>query len=74
MENKTPISIWFFVGLTLLVNGVLILAEALYEYASPPPVNSRVVLYKLHAGLWWGALLLLCGVAYCYRFRPWKKG
>jgi len=74
MESKTPISIWFFVGLTLVVNGALILGAAFNEFVTPVPVASRVVLYELHAGLWWGALLLVCGVAYCYRFRPWKRG
>jgi hypothetical protein len=73
MDTKTPISIWFFVGLTLLFNGALILGTGLYEIEYPPQTEFRVVLYGLHAGVWWGALLLACGAAYCYHFRPWRK-
>jgi FtsH-binding integral membrane protein len=70
MEQKGGISIWFFIGISLLVNGLLILGAGLYEFAHPP-VN-RVVLYHLHASVWWGAILFLMGVFYCYRFSPRK--
>jgi hypothetical protein len=29
-----------------------------------------VVLFNLHAGVWWGAVLLVIGLIYCIRFRP----
>lgn len=67
------ISIWFFIGISLLVNGVLILGAGLYEYRNPPPVQARVQLFSLHANVWWGALLTVIGLAYCYFFKPGQK-
>ncbi len=68
MSDSKEISIWFFIGISLLVNGVLILGAGLWEYSHPPEV--KVVLYNLHASTWWGAILLVLGAIYCYKFRP----
>jgi hypothetical protein len=65
------ISIWFFIGLSLLVNGLLITGAGIWELISPP-VN-RVVLFQYHANVWWGGLLLLLGVLYCVRFAPKRQ-
>lgn len=62
------ISIWFFIGLSLLVNGILITGAGVWELISPP--EHRVVLFQYHASVWWGAFLLLVGVLYCVRFAP----
>jgi FtsH-binding integral membrane protein len=62
------LSIWFFIGLSLLVNGALIFVTGIYELVAPP--GNKVVLYDLHANVWWGALLLALGVVYCVRFSP----
>ena len=45
------ISIWFFVGISLLVNGVLIFGAGLYEYWHPPSLEGRVQLFDLHASV-----------------------
>ena len=66
--HSQGISIWFFVGISLLVNGVLILGAGLYEFVVPP--ETPVVLQELHAGVWWGAILAIAGAFYCLRFRP----
>jgi len=71
MTSGGSLSIWFFVGLSLGVTGALILIEGLYELANPPAV--QVVLYQLHANLWWGALLTVLGGFYCVHFRPGKR-
>ncbi len=71
MKSGGSLSIWFFVGLSLLVNGALILATAIYEIASPP--ENQVVLYGLHANVWWGGLLFVLGVIYCLRFSPARE-
>ena len=63
------ISIWFFIGISLLVNGALIFAAGIYQWIDPP-ANVTVVLSYLHAGVWWGALMLLVGIFYCFRFAP----
>lgn len=68
MKTDGTISIWFFIGISLLVNGLLILCAGLYEVSHPPEM--KVVLYHLHANVWWGAVLLLCGVAFCVRSAP----
>jgi len=71
MKAGGSLSIWFFVGLSLGVPGVLILATGLYELAYPPEV--RVTLFHVHANIWWGALLAVFGAFYCYHFRPGKN-
>ena len=68
MRKGGGISIWFFVGVSLLVNGALILGAGLWEVAYPPA--SPVVLFRLHANVWWGAVLLLVGIFYSLRFSP----
>lgn len=66
------VSIWFFIGISLAVNGALILAAGIYQLVEPP-VNPGVVLYNLHANVWWGAALLLFGLIYCFKFAPRRK-
>ena len=66
------ISIWFFIGVSLVVNGALILAAGIYQLVDPP-VNPGVVLFNLHANVWWGAVLLVFGLFYCVRFAPKRK-
>jgi hypothetical protein len=70
MHRPGMVSIWFFVGALLLIYGVLILGAGLYEIAVPP--EHPVVLANLHAGIWWGALLIILGVFYSFRFSPWR--
>jgi hypothetical protein len=70
MRSGNSVSIWFFIGISLLVNGALIFGTGIFELVHPP--EYRVVLYELHADIWWGGLLLLAGILYCYRFAPRK--
>jgi hypothetical protein len=62
-------SIWFFIGISLGVNGALILAAGIYQLINPPE-NPGIVLYNLHANVWWGAVLLVIGLVYCILCRP----
>ena len=71
MDSKNILSIWLVVGISLLVNGVLILGAGLYELAYPP-VN-KVVLYEYHASIWWGAILAVLGLIYTIRFAPSRQ-
>jgi len=68
MRSGGGISIWFFVGISLLVNGALILGTGIWEVYSPP--TSPVVLFNLHANVWWGAVLFLLGILYSVKFAP----
>lgn len=70
MKSGGSISIWFFIGLSLLVNGLLIFASGIYELFRPP--QARVVLFHLHASIWWGAILAVIGAVYCVYYPPGK--
>ncbi len=69
-ESKHFISIWFFIGVLLLIYGFLILGAGIWELFVP--LQRAVVMGYLHAAIWWGALLLVLGAFYCYRFFPGK--
>jgi len=70
MKPGGSISIWFFIGISLLVNGVLILASGIYELFHPP--QAPVVLFDLHASIWWGAVLTVLGAVYSLYYAPGK--
>ena len=57
MKRGGSISIWFFIGISLLVNGLLIFGSGVYELIHPP--QAQVVLFHLHASIWWGAILAM---------------
>ena len=65
------ISIWFFIGMILLVYGFLILGAGIYDLFVPPA--HQPVLAELHAGIWWGGLIAVLGGFYSYRFFPRKE-
>jgi hypothetical protein len=68
-ENHRIIPVWFFVGIILLVYGILILATGIYEFSRPP----STVLANLHPAVWWGALLTILGGIYVYLHLPRKS-
>jgi hypothetical protein len=65
------ISIWFFIGILVFAYGIVITAAGIYGVFVPPA--HPVVLASLHAGVWWGALMLILGGFYVYRFSPKKE-
>ena len=71
MHKAGMISIWFFIGVLLVAYGLLTLGAGLYELVSPP--TESTVLANLHAGIWWGAFILLLGAFYSWRFRPSER-
>ena len=71
MKTGSHLSIWFFTGLCLGVNGLLIFAWGIYELMNPPA--EKVVLYDLHANVWWGAVLLILGLFFSLRFSPARE-
>ena len=70
MHRKDLVSIWFFIGVLLLFYGVMILGSGLYDLATG--VTGSTVLAELHAPVWWGALLIVIGGIYAWRFAPSK--
>ena len=71
MKSGGSLSIWFFIGLSLAVNGAVIFARGIYELVSPP--EHPVALYNLHANIWWGGVLLVLGVFFGLRFAPARE-
>jgi len=65
------ISIWFFIGVLLVVYGAVILGAGIYGLFVPPA--HPVVLNNLHFSIWWGALLLIFGAIYTIKFFPKKS-
>jgi len=68
-EDHRIIPVWFFVGIILLIYGVLILATGIYALFDPP----ATVLANLHPAVWWGTLLTIIGAVYVYLFLPRKS-
>ena len=68
-EGHRMVPVWFFVGVILLIYGVLILATGLYEFSHP----RATVLANLHPAVWWGALLIIVGGVYVYLYLPRKS-
>jgi hypothetical protein len=68
-EGHRMVPVWFFVGVILLIYGVLILATGIYEFSHPP----GTVLANLHPAVWWGALLTIVGGVYVYLYLPRKS-
>jgi hypothetical protein len=66
--HGSAIQIWFFIGVLLLVYGLLILGYGIFEAVVGP--LAPVELNYLHTPLWWGGLLTAAGLFYCINFRP----
>jgi hypothetical protein len=71
MKSGGSLSIWFFTGICLGVNGLLIFITGIYEIMHPPV--EKVVLYDLHAPIWWGGFLLVLGLFFSVRHSPAKE-
>ncbi len=68
MEGSREIPIWFFIGVLLSIYGVMIFGYGLWELITGH--LAHVVLARLHAPVWWGAIMLVLGLFYTLRFRP----
>jgi len=68
MEQEHQVPIWFFIGIILLVYGLVIAATGIYGWVVPP--EHRVDMYEYHADVWWGILLTLTGAFYTIRYNP----
>lgn len=64
--KRHMLPVWFFVGVILLIYGVLIMVTGLVEYSSGP----ETVLGNLHPAVWWGAIMAVAGAFYVNRYRP----
>lgn len=68
-SGKQMISIWIFIGLLLIVYGFLIIGQGMWELFVPPA--KPVVLVELHAGLWWGGVIMILGAVFVAANSKW---
>jgi hypothetical protein len=66
MHGKQLVPVWFFIGVLLSIDGLIILATGLQELSHPP----TTVFGEYHVALWWGLLLIIIGGFYTYKFWP----
>lgn len=69
--HGSGIPIWFFIGVLLLIYGVMIFGYGVYELVSGNLAN--VQLAHLHTPVWWGGLMAVLGVFYTVKFHPNAK-
>jgi hypothetical protein len=55
------LSIWFFVGLVLLVYGLLISACGVYYLFQP---DTSKTLWEINPSLWWGGVMTAAGAVF----------
>ncbi len=80
MHRSGMISIWFFIGALLLAYGVLICGSGIYEAVAPSAAAAARAeanvhwdgVDSLHVAIWWGALLIVLGAIYTFKFAPGK--
>jgi hypothetical protein len=72
MDTEHQVPIWFFIGVTLLIYGIIICGTGLYTLVDPSLVEG-IAMSELHPAIWWGALMAVIGAFYCRRFNPWRK-
>lgn len=52
--------IWFFVGLILVIMGIIIFVSGIYLFFNPP--QYKTVLFEIYPNIWWGAIMILLGL------------
>jgi len=70
-SHDQQIPIWFFIGLTLLVYGVVIFLYGLASWSDKDKL--AMAMSHVHADVWWGAGMAVLGAFYTVRFRPGKS-
>jgi hypothetical protein len=60
-ETKEMLDIWFFVGLILLVYGVIIGLTGIYYIFGEPATTT---LGETNPCLWWGAIMIVGGLVF----------
>jgi divalent metal cation (Fe/Co/Zn/Cd) transporter len=62
-------TIWYFVGLLLVIMGAVITSSGVYSLINPPAQPK--VLSQLHPDLWWGLVMIVAGLIFL--LTNWKK-
>ena len=70
MSGKRHIvPVWFFIGVLLLIYGLIIFATGIYARSHPP----ETVLARYHPTFWWSMFLAVIGAVYTYGYWPGKE-
>jgi hypothetical protein len=68
------IPVWFFVGVILLIYGIIIFCTGISERSSAPLEALKSMPHWVqHPAIWWGALLTVIGGIYVYAYMPRKS-
>jgi hypothetical protein len=59
-EKHRMLPVWFFIGIILILYGVMIFFEGVYDLSHPP----GTVLEDLHSAIWWGVIMVVVGVIF----------
>ena len=62
------ISIWFFIGVVLVIYGLIIVGAAVYGLVVPPA--HPPVLLQLHAGIFFFFFFMVMCVIYTWKYAP----
>jgi len=64
MENKSSElkTIWYFVGIILIIMGGLVFLSGIVQFIAPPLKST--VLAETYPAIWWGALMVVVGLIY----------
>ena len=52
-------SIWYFVGLIMMIIGIIVFLAGIYELINPEV--QKIKLAELHTNIWWGMLIAITG-------------
>ncbi len=61
-QESSMKSIWYFVGLILMLMGTVVFLSGIYYFYYPN--DHKTVLSQLHPNIWWGAVMMFFGVIY----------
>lgn len=57
--------VWFFIGIILLIYGVLIFIQGLHDLSQ----STGTVLESLHPAVWWGIIMAVVGLIFTLKNR-----
>ncbi len=66
--KKHHLSIWFLIGLQLVIMGLIVLVATIYGIFVPPA--DPVMFNDQHPGIYMGIVMLLLGAVYTIKFWP----
>jgi hypothetical protein len=64
-QRHRMLPVWFFIGVILILYGIMITLEGVYDLSHPP----GTVLESLHPAIWWGIIMVVVGVIFTLKNR-----